>query len=215
MSDVYRGSNVASAILSTACKLSLNTTGGTETSVTSTAPIDSSTTKYIEILAQTGSPADNASLPAQDGKGWFYDTGLAGKTIPAGNWSAACGEADGSGTTTIEYTIRFSKYNTGTTTYTTIGTIVVSVSTATTRTSVSFSATSESAVVFGTNETLYVDLFARSTTSGWLGDTMKNFVSTSGTAGVAGDLEITAPTAVTTGGATHLRISDGYGGCFS
>jgi len=197
MTDIYRGSNSASGVLATADLLSLNATGGAEVTTVTNAPADLSTTKYMEVLSQGGNGTDTASIPSPTGLGWISGTQLEGKTIPAGNWSASLGISDSAALNRLnELTIRFFKRSSGGS-YTTIGSILASgLSINATRTSVSFSAVALSAVSFVTGDKLYVDLFARSTLSGWSGQRVSIYLSNSATQGVSGDMEVVTPVAV-------------------
>lgn len=184
------GSNVASTTLATACKLA-DTTGGTETNVTTTGP--SSGNGYVEIFAQAATASLNASLPSPDGKGWLYDnTNLENQTISTGNWSASIAVKDTAGSGPVQsFVIRFYKRSSGGT-YTSIGSLTLSSQTInTTRTVYNFSASSLSSMSFGSGEKLYCDLFIQAT--GWSSDPIVNYVSNSGTAGVANDLQINTP----------------------
>ena len=184
------GSNVASSTLGTACKLA-DTTGGTETNVTTTGP--SSGNGYVEIFSQAATASLNASLPSPDGKGWLYDnTNLENQTISTGNWSASIAVKDTAGSGPVQsFVIRFYKRSSGGV-YTSIGSLTLSSQTInTTRTVYNFSASSLSSMSFGSGEKLYCDLFIQAT--GWSSDPIVNYVSNSGTAGVANDLQITTP----------------------
>lgn len=184
------GSNVASTTLTSACKLS-TTTGGTETTVTTTGP--ASGNGYVEILSQAATASLNASIPSPDGKGWLFDvTTLENCTISAGNWSASFGCQDSAGSGPVQsFTIRFYKRSSGGT-YTSIGSLTLSSQTInTTRTTYTFSASSLSSMSFSVGDKLYVDLFIQAT--GWSSDPIVNYVSNSATQGVANDLQITTP----------------------
>lgn len=184
------GSNVASTTLTSACKLA-DTTGGTETNVTTTGP--SSGNGYVEIFSQAATASLNASLPSPDGKGWLYDnTNLENQTISAGNWSASIAVKDTAGSGPVQsFVIRFYKRSSGGT-YTSIGSLTLSSQTInTTRTVYNFSASSLSSMSFSTGDKLYVDLFIQAT--GWSSDPIVNYVSNSATQGVANDLQITTP----------------------
>lgn len=203
------GSNVASSTLGTACKLA-TTTGGTETSVTTTGP--ASGTGYVEIFSQTGTASLNASLPAPDGKGWLFDaTTLEGQTITAGNWSASFGAQDNAGTGPVQgFTIRFYKRSSGGT-YTSIGSLSIGSTTiTTTRTTYNFSASSLSSMAFSTGDKLYVDLFIQA--SGWGSDPIVNYVSNSATAGVANDLQINTPGYSATATTNTETVTETYSG---
>ena len=184
------GSSVASGTLATANAMA-TTTGGTETTKTTTGP--PSGTGYVEFLAQGGTGTLNASLPAQSGKGWLLDsTILEGQTIPTGNWSAIFGAADTAGAGPItSFVIRFSKRSSGGT-YTTIGTLTISSTTiATTRTTYTYSASSLSGMEFGIGDKLYIDRFTNAT--GWSSDPIVDYLSNSATQGVANDMQVNTP----------------------
>lgn len=184
------GSAVASSTLSTANAMA-TTTGGTETTKTTTGP--ASGNGIVEILSQGGSGTLNASLPSPSGHGWLYDsTALEGQTIPAGNWSASIALSDAAGSGPVNaYTLRASKRSSGGT-YTTIGTLTISSTTiSSTRTVYTFSLTSFSAVSFATGDKLYFDEFIDA--HGWGSDPILAYLSNSSSVGVANDLVVTTP----------------------
>lgn len=203
------GSNVASTTLTSACKLA-TTTGGTETTVTTTGPASGS--GYVEILSQAATATLNASLPSPDGKGWLFDaTTLEGQTISAGNWSASFGAQDNAGSGPVQsFTIRFYKRSSGGV-YTSIGSLTLSSQTiTTTKTTYNFSASSLSSMSFATGDKLYVDLFIQAT--GWASDPIVNYVSNSATAGVANDLQITTPGYVPNTTTNTEAVTETYSG---
>ena len=193
------GSSVADTTITTACKMS-NTTGGTETSKTTTV---SGGGNYTEIVSQGGTLTTATSIGSPTGKGWDYSPGAG--TFATGNWSASCTIQTNSTTSTL--TIRFYKYTSGT--YTSIGSINSTVSSGS-KTTYSFAATSMSSITFTASDLLYVDLWYFDTT-GMGGNNPIVFESNSATAGVANDMQITTST-FTAGG--KLRIFDGLGGLF-
>ena len=186
------GSSVASTTLSTADQLS-TTTGGTETSKTTTAPNDSSQ-NWMELLSQGGSGTDSASQGSPSGKGYLYEsTALEGQRIATGNWSAVVRMNDTAGFTAITFNIRFYKRSSGGT-YTSIGSLTLaSQSMSSTTTTYTFSASSLSQMDFATGDKLYVDFWMHPVTGHWTGDPIVNFVSNSASAGIANDFQITTP----------------------
>src|SRR6266568_4761314 len=187
---VLYGSSVVSS-LATADQLS-KTTGGTETTKVTTSPASGS--GFMEILSQGGSGTVNASLPAPSGKGWLLDlTLLEQQQFFAGLWSAsfALSDAAGGGAFT-SLTIRaYKKSAAGV--YTSIGVMTNSSppSITTSRHVYTIAATAFPAMVFNIGDKLYLDLFMNA--SAWTSDTITVYVSTSGTAGVASDMQITSP----------------------
>ncbi len=194
---VLYGSSVADATLTNACDMALNTTGGTETSKTTTS---SGSGNYAEVLSHGGSVSDNASLPAPTGHGWVYSPG-AGSFANA-TWSAsiAFGDAAYANSTLV---VRFYKYSGGS--YTSIGSIVGPSLTSNSRTVYSFTATTMPATTFIAGDLLYVDLFLNDTT-GAGGDNPVIYVSTSATTGVANDMQITTSTFTASGGTTSKDL---------
>lgn len=219
------GSNVASSSTLTTADVMSTTTGGTETTTSATtAPTDFANNEYIEILSQGGTATGHASIPAPTGHGWLLDaTTLEGQTIASGNWSAIVNfKITSSFQSTLgSVTIRFYKRSSGGT-YTSIGSIAVTsvAYTSGTKKQVSFANTSMSSMAFSTGDKLYIDVWLESGPSApnaWDADTILFYVSNSGTAGVANDMQVTTPgySATGGGGAVHFLICDGYGGCFS
>lgn len=178
------GSNVADGTLTTASDMS-TTTGGTETSATTTA---TGTNVWVEVLSRAGTIATVTSMGSQSGKGWiFFPTAPTGGTFTAGPWGAIFTlQATAPGTTDI--TVRFSKYHAGT--YTTIGTInktgVVAA-----KTTYTFTTTSFSSITFAAGDGLYVDLWWHDTTGA--DDAPIVYESNSASVGVANDVQITTP----------------------
>lgn len=203
------GSNVASTTLTSACKLS-TTTGGTETTVTTTGP--ASGNGYVEFLSQGGTATLNASIPAPTGKGWLYDsTALEGQTIAAGNWSASFGAQDNAGSGPVQsYTLGLFKRSSGGT-YTSIGNLTIGSTTiATTRTTYNYSASGLSSMAFGVGDKLYIHQFIQAT--GWASDPIVNYVSNSATAGVANDLQINTPGYSPTATTNTEAVTETYSG---
>lgn len=186
-----RGSSVADATLTTACDMSLNTTGGVETSKTTTITFSGTNFNYAEITSQGLSVVDVSAIPATPtGKGWVYNPG-AGE-FALGNWSASItvdptGWSGSSSTTTL--TLRAFRYSGGA--YTSIGSwSAVNVTGGTFKTTYSFPNTSFSSIVFGPNDLVYFDLWFFDGT-GASGDNPVIYVSNSATTGVASDMQVT------------------------
>jgi hypothetical protein len=191
---VFYGSSVANGTISTANTMS-TTTGGTETSKTS---VYSGGNHFGEVLSQgaaSGTPV--TAIPATPtGKGWVTAAPGAG-TFALGNWNASIALALSS-SATPSFTVRFFKYSSGT--YTSIGTIATSAaSLGTSRTVISFAATSVASVTFVAGDLLYADLWMQDTT-GVGGDNPIVYESNSATAGVANDVQITTSTFTPAGG---------------
>ena len=194
---IFYGSSIANGTITTANTAS-TTTGGTETSKTSTW---SGGNHFAEVWSQGGSSTPATSIPATpDGHGWVTAAPGAGSFANA-NWSASIALALSS-SSTVSWTVRFFKYSSGT--YTSIGTIATSAaSLGTSRTVISFAATSMALTTFGAADLLYVDLWMQDTT-GAGGDNAIVYESNSATQGVANDVQITTST-FTPSGTTNSR----------
>lgn len=184
MPTIY-GSNVADTTLSTACQMS-TTSGGTETSNTTT--IATTSNPYAEIRSKGGASTAVASLPVPTGNGWIYYPGAG--TFAAGNWSAV--ETHSAVSHGVNMVIRFYKYSSGT--YTSIGSITGPTQTLTAKTTYTFSATAMSSVTLASGDGIYVDLWWFDNNANAGGDNPTNFISNSGTAGVANDMQVTTST---------------------
>lgn len=194
MTVIY-GSSVANGTLASACTMSA-TTGGTETSTTTTFVSTSLT--YGEVRSKGGASTPVTAITAPTGNGWIYFPGVAG-TFAAGNWSAAHTHSSVShGTDT---TIRFYKYSAGT--YTLIGSIVATQS-VTTKTTYTYTATAMGSVTLLATDGIYVDLWWHDNGANVGGDNPTNYVSNSATAGVTNDMMVTTAT-WTPGGSTFSR----------
>lgn len=197
---VLFGSDVAATTPSTACQMS-NTTGGTETSKTTTL---TGASTWGEITSQGGTVTLVASLPTPTGKGWVYPTGAG--TFATGNWSASIGYAESSAESGFSLAVRFYRLSSGV--YTSIGLIDIDTQSATTsRVVKTFPATSLSTITFGASDLLYVDFWGTNSNNPVI------FESTSASAGVTSDMQITT-SSFTASGVTHRIICDGYGGMF-
>jgi hypothetical protein len=190
--SILYGSNVADTTLATACKMS-TTTGGTETSNTTT--IASTSNPYAEIRSKGGASTAVASLPTPTGNGWIYFPGIAG-TFALGNWSAI--HTHSAVSHGVNSVIRFYKYSSGT--YTSIGSITGPTQTLTSKTSYTHAATSMPSVTLTATEGIYVDLWWFDNNANAGSDNPTNFISNSGTAGVASDMQVTTSTFTPTGG---------------
>lgn len=192
------GSDVASAVTpTTACQMS-TATGGTEVGKKSTF---TGSGQYGEFTSKGLTVNTSASIPAPTGNGWVYAPGAG--TFAAGNWSAAVGMA---GTfLSVGETIRFYKYSSGT--YTLIGSIA-STTQVQSRSTVSFASTAMATVTFAAGDLLYVDLWWFDNNSQAAGDDPTVYLSTSATAGVASDLQITTANFTAGGGSTPITLAD-------
>jgi hypothetical protein len=190
------GSSVADGTLTTAGAMTLST-GGTETSKVST--YSSGSGNFGEVLALGGSLAAVAAIPATPtGKGWIYSTGAG--TFAAEKWSAVINLANTGANGA--WTLRFFRRTSGGT-YTSIGTIS-GPNTATAKTAVTFPATSMSSIVFASGDRLYIDLWYQDAT-GAASDNATVYESTSATAGVVSDMQITTATFIPAVSGTTLK----------
>jgi hypothetical protein len=188
------GSNVADGVLTTASDMS-TTTGGTETSATTTA---TGVAVWTEVLSRSASIATVSAIGSPSGNGWTFSPGAG--TIAAGLWSASVTlSASSPGTTDI--TIRFYKYSSGT--YTSIGTINKTGVTGT-KTTYNFTASSFSSVTFGSSDLLYIDLWWHDTSGA--DDAPIVYVSSSASAGVAGDMQVSTPAFTSAGTTTSATV---------
>ncbi len=179
---ILYGSNVADAILTTACDMAA-ASGGTETSQTSVA---SGGLAFFEIWSKGNAAAPSSSTqPAPTGNGWVFSPGAG--SFDLGNWSATLALTTVAITAASTFPLRFYKYSGGI--YTSIGSISATlISNA--RNQYTFTATSMPATSFATGDLLYVDLWvSEASTSG--GDSVQVWESNSSTAGVASDMQIT------------------------
>jgi hypothetical protein len=115
-------------------------------------------------VSASGSGAGSIGSP--NGFGGIFDgSTLNGKQIPAGNWSATLSFKAINNPTVGDLVVRFYKYNTSTTTYTSIGSITLSGQTivATGTTSFNFPSTALPSMNFGSNETVYMDAWVNVT----------------------------------------------------
>jgi len=176
------GSNVLNGTLTTACNMSI-ALGGVETITTITGV---GTNPFGEITPKgNGSTSGFLTIPATPtGLGWVYQPGAG--TTPATNWSASIRLNVPPATNA---TLRFFKWSSGS--YTLIGSIVTSLATGGIAT-YTFANTAMPAVIFGASDLLYMDLWFQDAT-GIAGDTFGVYVSTSATAGVANDMQVTFP----------------------
>jgi Concanavalin A-like lectin/glucanases superfamily len=181
---VLYGSNAANATLTTACNMA-TTTGGTETSVTSTA---SGTNDYQEIYSQGGSPASVSSIPSTPtGHGWLFKPGAV--TFVAGNWSASITLACSSGTGAT-VTLRVFKYSGGS--YTSIGSLSSITISGHPKTTYSVAATSLGSFSLLASDYVYIDLWWYDS-GGANSNNPVVYVSTTSSNGVASDMQITTP----------------------
>jgi hypothetical protein len=186
---ILYGSNVASSTLSSAC-VTPTTTGGSETTATTTAPLSGD--GYLEIYSQGGAGVLNASLPTPSGKGWLFDsTVLEGQSISAGAWSATVAASDPVPGPVAGIVVRAYK-RTSAGVYSLICTLSIGATPfGTTRSTFTLSTTSASSVSFATGDKLYFDLNINAT--GWASDPVVVYESSSATAGVASDMQVTTP----------------------
>lgn len=194
------GSDVASAVApTTACKMA-TVTGGTETSKNTTFSGGGSI--WGELTSLGGTVATTATIPSPTGKGWVYSPGAG--TFAAGNWSAACNIGSGNGALATANEIRFYRYSSGT--YTLIGTILNSGGTAG-KTLVNFAATAMATITFAAGDLLYVDVWWQDNASQADGDIGTIYESSSATAGVTSDVQVTTASFTASGGSPNNLIS--------
>jgi hypothetical protein len=207
MTVIY-GSSVADGTLTTACQMA-TTSGGTETSKLTTV---TGGNHCCEIWSKgNASLASVTAIPATPtGNGWVWNKPGSG-TFATGNWSASIGLSGLNGEA-VTMTIRFFRYSAGS--YTSIGSINSAITLSSTRATVSFANTSMASIVFGSSDLLYVDLWLTDST-GAGGDVPTVYESTSASAGVVNDMQVTTSTFSPSGGITHKSISDGLGGMFT
>ena len=182
----------SSSTHATAEKMAIVTGGALATSSASTV---GASTGWGELgLGSTLTWAAAGSIGAPSGNGGQCDTALAGNTVAAGTWTAAIPMfvSQASKATTGTMVLRFYKYNTSTTIYTSIGSISQSVSLSSTQTTINFSG-SQPAMSMATNEYLYIDIWYNIATNTMTsGGTINYGFSSSATQGVATSI-ITTP----------------------
>jgi hypothetical protein len=123
--------------------------------------------------------------PATDGSGT-----LGAGTFALGNWSAK--HTHSAVSHGVNSVIRFYKYSSGV--YTSIGSITGPTQTLTAKTTYTHAATSMASVTLASGDGIYVDLWWFDNNANAGGDNPTNFISNSGTAGVASDMEVTTST---------------------
>jgi hypothetical protein len=185
------GSSVADGTLTTACGMA-GTTGGSETSVTTTTT--GATTHYAEVLSQAGSTSGTNSLPSTPThNGWVYRPGAG--AFAAGTWtlsvtiSASIWGAAGDVLTLLIFQNA-----------TCIGTLTAPI-TGITKTTYTLTGTALSAFTMADSDVLEFDLFWQDAHVNIGGDNPVVYVSSSVSQGVTNDMAITtapftaAPTA--------------------
>lgn len=191
VSLILYGSTTASTTITTAATL-VNTTGGTSSSKTTTGPNDG-TQFYMEVLGLGGTGTTVSSIPSPTGKGWLYDTtALEGNTL-SGTIAAVLRMNDTAGFASIDMIIAAYKRSSGGT-FTSIGsTTLTAQSMSSTSTNYSLPATSITTTGFGTGDKLYVQCYLHPQASDghWAGDPIVNFSSSSSSAGIANQFQIT------------------------
>jgi len=200
VSNIFYGSNVAAATVTTAGKFAFNATGGTDTQGANNKPATTGN-GYIQLSPLGGSQTNNASVPTtlsdSTFEGWMYDsTGLEGQVIQSGTWTWNIGAADTAGQDTgVTLVVQFWKRSSGAV-YTQIGSNVslTNQTVTTTRTNFTFTSGTLSAVSFGPGDKLCVVMYYGginflNTTS----YTIPVWISNSATAGVTNDAMLTTP----------------------
>lgn len=194
---VFYASNVAQTIPSLVLSDQMSqVTGGTETSVSVTAP-SSGTNLYIELFAQGGTATGTASLPAPTGKGWSIP--LQGNTILAGNWQSVFTLAkSGTSKSGASLIVRWYRRTMDGSLYA-IGSTTLSGQTfSTAKTSYVTSSIAATLWQFVQNDTLYMDAFVWNGATAWASDVFTVYVSNSASLGVSNDGMIIAPQMITT-----------------
>jgi hypothetical protein len=183
------GSNVADSILTTACKMS-SALGGTEVGVQSTFASTSLT--YAEVRSKGGAATPVSAIPAgATGNGWIFWPGAG--TYASGTWTIKHTHQGAS--RGIDTTIRAFKYNSTSGTYTAItNASVVTSNTTAVKTTYTGTTASIASVTCAADEGIYFESWWHDNNANVGSDNPTMFVSNSGTAGVANDLEITLPT---------------------
>jgi hypothetical protein len=187
----FYASNVAQTISSLILSDKMSqTTGGTETSVSVTAP-SSGTNTYVELLSQGGTSSGTLALPAPTGKGWSIP--LQGNTIPAGSWSslftlAKSGTAMSGGSLIMRYSRR-----TMDGTYYPIAISTLTGQSFSTKATYVTPQVSAKLWQFISNDTLYVDAFVWNGSTAWASDVFTLYISNSASQGVYGDGTVLAP----------------------
>ncbi len=192
--SVY-GSSVAATTLTSAGQLA-TATGGTDASTTTKI---GTATGWGEITAFGSTTAWPAlgSMGSPSGKGWLLDTSLlSGQTLVAGNITPQFHCRVTNNTIVATFVLKLWAYDTVALTYTLIDTVTLSNQTInSTSTLYSFPTTSLASFNFGTHQRLYIalwmDIITNST--GASGATFNIKLSTSGSSGVAGDMEVDFP----------------------
>ncbi|GAC1464830.1 MAG: hypothetical protein PVS3B3_17340 [Ktedonobacteraceae bacterium] len=191
MSLTLYGTTQAATTVTTAAKL-VNATGGTSSSNTTTAPNDGSQ-KYMEVLGKGGTGTTVTSIPAPTAKGWLYDsTALEGFTL-SGNISGVLSMDDSAGFASVDFILNAYKRSSGGT-YTSFGTTTLTAqSMSSSQTSYSLPSTAITSTAFTTGDKLYYELYMHPQVSDghWSGDPIVNFSSSSSTAGIANQFQIT------------------------
>jgi hypothetical protein len=209
------------AVASLATANKLYSLSGSPTLATASSAIGTST-GWGEMFSQGNATtwANAGSEPSQSGHGWLLDsTVLEGQQFSAANWSGKIGVKTNSVTVTptVVFRLRAAKRTSGG-----VYTLIVDIPATATALSnsesiISFPSTLGSAVSFSTGDKLYIDIPSDITVAASLsGNLILTRLSTD-TSGLTGDPNgaMITPGYSPAGGATKLRISDGYGGLFS
>jgi len=208
------GIGAASGTLATAGKFATGTGG---TGSTQNTKINNSTGwGELYALGNAGSWSGAGSEPAPSGNGWLWDvTTLEGQTLTATTLTFKLAVTGSSGVfCTAVFHFRLYKRSSGG-----VYTQIIDAASAstdihnTTTNNVTASGTATQ-TAFSTGDKLYLDMPTNLTAnSSSIGVTLNVAEPTSGTTGVAGDVEIDG--IVYSAATSHLLICDGFGGVFS
>ncbi len=186
--SVY-GLNGASATLPGAHTLA-TATGGTGANISTKV---GTATGWGEIQGSSNPWGALGSIGSQSGGGWLLDsTLLEGQELIAGTWGASIRLSTSAGSITATITMRASKYNATSATYTTIGSLTsTSVTINTTLTTFTLSSANLPAMIFATGDKLYIDVWLDVTTNSTGSSTATiNCSVSSTTTGLAGRVEM-------------------------
>lgn len=195
MTVIY-GSSVADTTLTTACQMSTST-GGTETSKQTT--IGGGSGNFGEVWSQgQANILAVTSIPATPpGHGWIYYPGAG--TFATGNWTPVLTYAVAANNVGAN-TFRIFKRSGGT--YTLLASINFT-PTNTAKTAYTLTATSIATFTTAAGDGIYFDLWYQDNT-GSIGDFVTIYESSSATAGVASDVQVTTATFTAGGGGNTI-----------
>ncbi len=188
-------SNIAATSLPTAAAMS-SATGGV---LVGDSSLIGTSTGYGELygLGTSGAWAAASNIGSPSGNGWLWDvTTLEQQTIAAGTWTPTLRVRVSNGTATIDWHVRYYKWNKNSGTYTLIGQIDQTGVAMTTLYQTLTPSVSLSAMAFGTNDKLYMHIWPNIT------------ANSTGTS--AATLFITTTSSATQGDTTGAQVTPGY-----